>query len=118
MLSGCGVSKENEKEDAVAAIIKLGGKVTYDEKTPGKPLVGVDLRDSKATDASLVHLNGLKNLQTLNLFGTGVTDTGLVHLKGLTNQRRLALANLSWRERPSICLTQVLDSQVDRTRAV
>ena len=30
-----------------------------------------------------MHLKGLTNLQTLNLYGTQITDAGLVHLKGL-----------------------------------
>ena len=36
------------------------------------------------TDAGLVHLKGLTQLQWLDLAETKVTDAGLVHLKGLT----------------------------------
>jgi hypothetical protein len=56
LLSGCGESQEDAVGNAEAAIKKLGGKVTYDEKNPDKPLVGVDFRDTKVTDAGLGHL--------------------------------------------------------------
>jgi uncharacterized protein YjbI with pentapeptide repeats len=80
------------KAAAVGAIKELGGQVFFDEKNPGKPLVGVDLSQSKVTDAGLVDLMGMTNLQRLDLRETKVTDAGLVHLKGLTS---LQLLNLS-----------------------
>ena len=43
------------------------------------------------TDAGLVHLKGLTNLEQLDLVDTQVTDAGLVHLKGLTKLRTLFL---------------------------
>ena len=76
---------------AVAAIRKLGGKVTFDKKNPGKPL-RVTLRGSKVTDAGLVHLKGLTNLNFLGISGARVTDSGLVHLKGLTSLHTLSLS--------------------------
>ena len=80
------------QEQAIAAIKKLGGKVTIERKSPNK-LIHVDLRGIKVTDAGLVHLKGLTNLQTLYLYRTKVTDAGLVHLKGLTNLQFLSLYN-------------------------
>ena len=80
-----------EKEKAIAAIVKLGGKVTLDEKQPGKPVVRVILYGPEVTDAGLVHLKGFAKLEELILIGTEVTDAGLVHLKGLTNLKSLAL---------------------------
>ena len=78
------------REEAVAAIKKLGGIVKFDEKSPGKPVVYVQLRG--LTNAALVHLKGLTNLQTLILYGcTEVTDAGLEHLKGLMKLQRLTL---------------------------
>ena len=71
----------------VAAIKELGGRVTVDEKGG----VRVDLRRTKVTDAGLVHLKGLTNLTSLNLYNTKVTDSGLVHLEGLTNLEKLNL---------------------------
>ena len=44
---------------------------------------------SPVTDAGLVHLKGLTDLQTLDLSETKATDAGLEHLKGLTELRTL-----------------------------
>lgn len=43
------------------------------------------------TDAGLVHIAALTNLQRLNLVNTQVTDAGLRQVAGLTNLRRLDL---------------------------
>ena len=43
------------------------------------------------TDAGVAHLQGLPNLERLDLRRTGVTDAGLAHLKGLT---KLAVIDL------------------------
>ena len=48
---------------------------------------------TKVSDAGLVHLKGMANLETLILSDTKVTDAGLVHLKTLTNLRDLDLRN-------------------------
>lgn len=45
------------------------------------------------TDAGLVHLLGLKNLQQLNLAGTNISDDGLVHLTHLKQLHHLDLSN-------------------------
>ena len=46
---------------------------------------------SQITDAGLVHIQGLTNLEILILDNTQISDAGLVHLKGLTNLRHLVL---------------------------
>ena len=56
-----------------------------------KNLAELHLEKSSVTDAGLAHLKGLANLQYLNLFGTGITDAGLAHLKELKNLRKLYL---------------------------
>ncbi len=76
---------------AIAEIKKLGGKVTVDEKSPDKPVIGVDLSRTKLTDAALEHLEGLTNLRSLDLTNSKVTDVGLKHLIGLTNLQSLEL---------------------------
>jgi hypothetical protein len=80
-----------ERDRAVAAIERLGGKVERDRTRPGHPVVSVDLRMTDATDTDLAPLEGLKSLQDLRLSSNHITDAGLVHLKGLTNLRRLDL---------------------------
>ena len=83
---------KTDEVKAIAEIEKLGGRVTRDEGSPGKPVIDVDLGNSQVTDAGLVHLKGLPQLQSLCLYGTQVTDAGLVHLKGLTRLQSLNLA--------------------------
>ncbi len=51
----------------------------------------LDLRRTNITDAGLVHLEELTTLQTLDLRRTKITDMGMVHLKGLTNLWKLDL---------------------------
>ena len=108
---------EPGRDAVIAEIEKLAGTgVEYDEKSPDRPIVGIDfgmsfavtddgleflkgltslqrlnLSDTKVTDAGLEYLKGLTSLQTLYLNDTKVTDTGLEHLKGLTNLQTLGL---------------------------
>src|SRR5215475_10522525 len=76
---------------AVKMIEKLGGTVTRDDKRPGKPVVVVDLRGTKITDAGLKELKELKNLQEVVLFRTAITDAGLKELKELKSLQWLHL---------------------------
>ena len=79
------------QEQAIAAIKKLGGKVTIDKKSPNKPVIKVDFRRTKVTDDGLVHLAGMTELRRLYLKNTRITDSGLEHLKGLTKLNQLDL---------------------------
>ncbi len=83
---GCGSESVTlTQEQAIAGIEKLGGKVTIDEKSPGKPVIRVDFSRTEVTDDGLELLKGLTSLQVLALNDTEVTDEGLEHLEGLTN---------------------------------
>ena len=105
---------KTDQARAIAEIEKLGGKVTVDEKSPGKPVISVDLnacsvRDTglhclradrlrkpdlsigDITDDLLVQLEGLTQLQVLALGGNHITDAGLKPLRGLTQLRELHL---------------------------
>ena len=79
--SGYAAEANPEQAKAVAEVEKLGGKVTIDEKSLDKPVMGVDLSYTKVTDAGLEHLKGLTNLLSLNLKRTKVTDTGVKKLQ-------------------------------------
>lgn len=86
----------DEEAEAAAAVEKLGGVVTRDEKAPGKPVVEVSFQASTTghpvTDKDLAVLKGLKHLKVLYLgYVTKTTDAGLVHLKGLTSLEKLTL---------------------------
>ncbi len=49
------------------------------------------LHAAQVTDAGLVNLEGVSQLRYLDLGGTNVTDAGLVHLQGLRELQLLAL---------------------------
>ena len=49
------------------------------------------LEGTKIGDSGLAHLKDLKKLTYLNLYNTGVSDAGLVHLAGLTALKSLYL---------------------------
>ncbi len=104
---GIVVQRGREQRRAVLAIVDLGRWVSYHE--PSNPiqrseslrkLVGdetlldaqeVTLGSCGTTDADLIHLKGLTQLDSLELSSTQVSDAGLVHLRGLT---KLTLLNL------------------------
>ena len=79
------------RDRAVAAIEKLGGTVEVDETRPGKPVVGVDLSRSAVTDADLVLLEALPDLEVLDLRLTSIGDAGVAHLRGAKALRFLNL---------------------------
>src|SRR5213080_1884739 len=84
MLLAClsGAARADEAS-AVKAIEKLGGKVTRDDKRPGKPVIAVILAGTtQVTDAGLKELKHLKQLTALTLGGQ-VTAAGLKELKEL-----------------------------------
>src|SRR5204862_328520 len=66
---------------AVEAITKLGGKVTRDDKLPGKPVIGVSFFGTQVTDAGLKELEDLKQLTALYLAHTKVTGEGAQELQ-------------------------------------
>jgi hypothetical protein len=80
-----------ERDRAVAEIQKLGGTVELDRRSPGMPVIGVNLKHTRVLDASLEHLKGLTDLEKLLLQDTTVTDDGLVRVKGLTRLEVLEL---------------------------
>ena len=80
LISSAPLCADDAKDEAVAFVEKLGGRVTRDEKLPGKTVIGVHLSFKAVTDVGLKELAPLKNLTTLGLSGTQVTDAGLKEL--------------------------------------
>ena len=76
LVLGCAALHADSAEDrAVQAVMKWGGRITRDEEAEGKPVVGVDLADTKVTDAGLKDLKHFKSLRTLNLWNAhNITD--------------------------------------------
>ena len=110
------VRSAHVQRDAVAAIRRAGGSVSYDwewnngKSVPGgKPwapkwlvgLIGVDYfahvtsvwLEPAPTDGAIVEVGHLTQLERLQLVGGFVSDGGLAHLKGLTKLSNLYLSN-------------------------
>ena len=78
-----------------------------------------DLASWNITDAGLVHLAGLTNLQFLFLEGTRVTDAGLVHLSELSNLQEIFLSKTKISDAGLVHLTEMSSLQnlgLQRTR--
>jgi len=110
------VNRAHQQRDAVAAIRALGGAVMYDydfdaagvqirnAEPPGpawlRRLLGVDFRSratwvylagAPTTDADLVHLRNLPELNWLHVGNKPITDAGLAHLARCTKLESLDL---------------------------
>src|SRR6478672_4328717 len=81
-----------DRERAVAAIQKLGGKVEVNATDPEKPVVKVSFRNTKVTDEGLFHVKGLTDHRELDLSHTDITNDGLRHLRGLSDLTTLNLS--------------------------
>ena len=82
-------AKDPRQAGAIAEIQRLGGKVTVDEKSPDKPVIGVSLRHSEVTDAGLEVPQRIASTPMPDMDHTQVTDAGLASLAGLTNLQLL-----------------------------
>ena len=71
------------KRRSSPTIEKLGGQVTVDAESPTRPVIAIDLAETKVADADLEQLKAFPRLETLNLDHTQITDAGLEHLKEL-----------------------------------
>ena len=79
-------------KQAIAVIQKRGGSSAWFTRNPKSAQISwVYLWGTRITDAELEHLQGLLQLQGLELSSIKVTDAGLEHLKGLIQLKRLNL---------------------------
>ncbi len=66
--SGWAAEPSTDQTKAIAAITKLSGKITVDEKSAAKPMIGVSLEGTAATDAKLTpHVQATRAGRLLNL---------------------------------------------------
>jgi hypothetical protein len=106
------IEQKRRQREAVEAIGRLGGWISYDYGTlmgvtpPGpewlRNLLGEDFfcgnavtvslsHGTNVSDSALVHLTALPRLQILDLNNTQVTDAGLIQLEGLAALEGLGL---------------------------
>jgi internalin A len=108
------VDRFHRQEEAVAALVELGGRVNYyhqHRKSSGEPkyddgegpkwltsLLGkdyfvkvfsVNLSVAQAVDADLEHLEELRGVRTLSLKSPPITDAGFAHVARLTELEEL-----------------------------
>ena len=88
-----------DRERAVVAIQKLGGKVEVDSTSPDHLVVKVSFRNTKVTDKDLSSLKVFTDLAELDLSHTDITSAGLLHVRGLTKLTALKRENAR-REHP------------------
>jgi len=127
------------QRDAVAAIERAGGSVSYDwDWRNGQPLrssslprwrqwlirefgpdlfghvVAVNLhgRDGATADSVLKHVGRLRRLEYLSLFNSAVTDEGLASLRNLTSLKTLHLHNTAVRGLGLAHLERMADLEV------
>src|SRR5690242_20303002 len=75
----------------VALVERLGGEAQWDEKAPGRPLIGARLGTTRITDEQLGELRALPSLRHLELLRTCISDAGLSRLRGHDGLRDLYL---------------------------
>jgi hypothetical protein len=101
--SSLAVTMQNQRKEKAAAeaIEKAGGTVASEPTWLGKFLrddslvrvTAVCFFHEPTTDAALVHLEGLSQLENLGLASTQVTNAGLVHLQRLSQLKALWLGS-------------------------
>lgn len=92
LIASSGVWADDAEDKALKFVEKFDGRVTRDEKVPGKPVVTVSLNFAKLTDADLKELAAFKSLKTLRLVSVQtLTDAGLKELAALTTLTELDL---------------------------
>ncbi|MBC8877245.1 MAG: PD40 domain-containing protein [Planctomycetes bacterium] len=97
------------RDVAIAAIVKLGGRVRFDEQ---KAVLGVVLEGPKVNDASLVHVKALTEIKSLVLWKTDVTDAGMVHLRDLRQTKVSDKGVLMLKELTRLRTLQLEDARV------
>jgi len=77
------VASRTHREDIVAMVERLRGRITEDPRSIERVIIGIDLHKTRVTDTDLELLQGQMRLQKLNLHGTSISDAGLTHLTSL-----------------------------------
>jgi internalin A len=86
---------DESRDAALAAVTRLGGRVEVNVDSIAKPIIAIQLQETKTEDGDLAKLQSFRNLERLNLSKTRVTNAGLPHVARFTRLRTLKLSNLS-----------------------
>src|SRR5262245_37050221 len=87
--AGPAAGDDDTREQDLALVKKLGGKVEIDEGAAGRPVVGLDLGFTRASDDDLARFAPFEQLRRLDLFRTPVTDAGMARLTQFPHLRSL-----------------------------
>ena len=138
LVLGCGLGYERHKavkyKAAIDAIKALRGEIRFDSNHPVrtawmKLLLSDDsfgnvnhvyLSGAHITDARLIHLRALTQLESLTLDNTNVTDSGLAHLRRMTQLQTLLLCDRHVTDAGLLHLqelTRLQSLSLDRTQA-
>ncbi len=85
LLAGLSAEAKGDRESALARIRALGGKAR-------SAVVSVYLEGTEVKDAAVKDVSELKDLQSLNLFKTGISDGALAHLDGMRQLTSLSIS--------------------------
>jgi hypothetical protein len=91
LLFAAAATAADAEKTAVETIEKLGGKIFRDDKADGKPIVQVDLHNSKVKAEHLKQLRAFKQLRKLELGFTDIGDEGLKELHELKSLREVGI---------------------------
>jgi hypothetical protein len=76
---------------SIASIRRLGGKIQIDPTRSGKPVIEIDLSNTKVTDDDLALLKQFQLVRRIDLSGTKIRGGGLIHFRDLKHLSYLDL---------------------------
>ena len=111
------------RAEAIVRIAELGGQTAPPSPTPEDMVLLVDLSSTQATDADLMLLGALPELQHLDLSGTRITNDGLKHIAVLKELSSLKLKKTSvtgpglthLKSLPQLCHLDVTDTRLQES---
>jgi hypothetical protein len=74
-------SDPSDREAAIARIEKIGGRISFDNQKPGKPVTRIAVRGDDFDDDVMKSLRLFPELKSLRLHEAAITDAGMSHLK-------------------------------------
>src|SRR5713101_225335 len=84
-----GCSQPRSSRDAVGAVERLGGQVTFDESSAERPVIGVTLAVPGITEDALWVLEAFPQLRSLCLSNCKIGDNGVARVKTLSKLKQL-----------------------------